>query len=674
MKKFFALIVLLVIAFSLPPVLKTSAAVSGITVKVTPTDRDAYGEYKITFTINKELKAGYDSIYLQFPQESTIPCTSCAYAHCTGCFKINGVNAAGAGPVEDTNKAMYLRVPTAFPAGTKIEILISQSAAFQNPSVPGKYTVTVWTSQEPEKVVSGEFETTSTKIENLRVSVDPEFTNTKTKISINFTTGRLGNIQNGNHIYVKFPDDFTLPQIIRKEFITVNTDIPTEVKIDGKILSLKIASSIGNYRDVTINIYSSFGVLNPPKKGTYNLTTWTDSEIEHVTTSVEIKEKDFVRTLLQTSPIEPDGNNGFFKSYVTVTLLGETNTQDGILTFYKIDEGEYKIYEQPFALSEGIHIVSFYSKTNTLTEELQINNLKIDLTPPSITLNFNENSFTAESTFVVSGKVSEQSTLYINGVILDVKNDLSFAKEFPLENGANDFTIRATDIAGNTAIKQTTVTLDPTTPVLTIESPSNWQKFAGNGILVKGSVFPKNCNVYVNDEKVTINEEGIFNLTYVPKTSNPLQPVNIMAVYSFTGKSVEKKYIVTYEPKATEIILTIGKKEIMVNGKLNLMDVAPFINKTSGRTLVPVRFISEFLDFEVTWDAITKTVTIKDPSKTIILSIGQKTASINGNAYEMDVAPLIRDSRTFVPLRFISEAFGYLVNWDAKTQSITISQ
>ena len=673
MKKLFTILVLTAIIFSFISVSKTNA-VSEVSVKVIPADRAAYGEYRIMFTSGKDLKTAYDSIYLQFPEGSTIPCTSCAYSHCSGCFTINGVNAAGAGPVENNNKAMYLRVSSNIPAGTKIEVFISQSAAFQNPSVPGKYTIKVWTSQEPEKVTSGEFEITSTKIENLKVSVDPEFTNAKTKISITFKTGRLGNMQNGKFIYIRFPEEFTLPQIIRKEFITVNTENPTEAKIDGKTLALKIAGSIANYRDVTINIYSSFGILNPSKKGTFTFTAWTDSEIEPVTATVEIIEKDFVRTLLQTSPIEPDGINGFFKSPVLVTLFGETNTQENMQTFFKVDDEDYKLYESPFSIPEGSHYVSYYSKTNTLAEEPQTKIFKIDLTSPIITLNFNENTFTAESFFVVAGRISEQSVLYINGTIVDVKSDFSFAKEFPLENGANDFTIRATDVAGNTAIKQTTVTLDPTTPVLTIESPSNWQKFAGNGILVKGSVYPANCNIYVNNEKIPINEEGIFNLTYLPKTSNPLQPVNIMAVYSFTGKSVEKKYIVTYEPKTTEIILTIGKKEIMVNGKLSLMDVAPFIDKTSGRTLVPIRFISEFLDFEVTWDATTKTVTIKDPSKTIILSIGQKTASINGNAYEMDVAPLIRDSRTFVPLRFISEAFGYLVNWDAKTQSITISQ
>jgi hypothetical protein len=675
MRKFLGILLFFTIIMSLVIPFNSTKGITNVFVSVSPSDRISYGEYKITFTTEKELKAGADYIAVLFPEGSVLHCSSCALAHCSDCIRINGLNASGAGYMDDYNgKAAYFKIPGGLnlKPQDKVELVLKQIV--ENPILPGKYTLKVWTSQEPEKVISNEFEVTSTKIQKLSISIIPEYTKAKSKVTVSFQTGKLGSIQNGRFIYIKFPEGFELSNSGKSEFITVNTEIPSEVKVDGQALALRISESIGATRDVTINIYSSFGTVNPPTKGIYTFTVWTDSEIDPVTTTVEIKEKDFVKTLIQTNPIEPDGINGFFKSPITLTLLGETNIQESIETFYKVDEGEFKKYEAPFSVTEGTHTVYFYSTTKTLKEDVQSKVIKLDLTPPEITLNFEDPTYTAENSFVISGGCSEKSVLYINGIYVDIKSDLTFAKDFELENGENTFTFRVTDEAGNSIIKQAKIVLDPTTPVLTIESPSNWQKFAGNGILVKGSVYPKNCNVYVNNEKVTINEEGIFNLTYLPKTSNPLQPVNILAVYSFTGKSVEKKYIVTYEPKTTEIILTIGKKEIMVNGKLNLMDVAPFIDKTSGRTLVPVRFISEFLDFEVTWDAIAKKVTIMDPSKTIILSIGQKTASINGNAYEMDVAPLILDSRTFVPLRFISEAFGYLVNWDAKTQSITISQ
>ena len=652
---------------------------TNVTVNVSPSDRNAYGEYKISFTLGKDLKTGYDYIYIQFPQESTIPCTSCAYSHCSDCFKINGVNAAGAGPVEGLKNSMYLRLSTILTAGSKVEVVISQSAAFQNPSVPGKYALKVWTSQEPEKMISNEFEITSTKIENLKINADPEFTNAKSKINITFKTGRLGNIQNGKYIYITFPEEFTLPQTVKKEFITVNTEIPTEVKISGKTISLKIPSSIANYRDVTINIYSSFGIINPPKKGTYIFAVWTDSETEPVTVTVEIKEKDYVRTLIQTNPIEPDGVSGFFKSQVTVTLLPETNTQESMQTFYKIDGGDFKLYEVPFSISEGTHTISYYSKTNYITEDPQTKTLKIDLTPPLITFNFEETTYTAESTFVISGKVSEPSTLYINGIMVDVKSDLSYAKEFPIENGGNTFTLRATDVAGNSTIRQITVVLDLTTPVLTVESPTNWQQFKGKGVLAKGSVYPENCNVYVNGEKIPLDEKGNFDFTYTPKTKNTLLSINITAVYSLTGKSAEQKILVTYEPQSEKILLTVDKNTALVDGIEKTMDVAPFIDKNSNRTLVPIRFVSEFLGGTVDWNATTRTVTIKfgkninNEGLKIELTIENTIVYVNGKEVKTDVAPLIKDSRTFVPLRFIAETMGFNVEWNSANRSIAIT-
>lgn len=675
MKKLFSLATLLVMLFSFIPTLKAQTSVSTVSVNINPSYRNTYAEYRITFTINKELKTGVDYIFIQFPKECSIPCTSCAYAHCAGCFKINGTNASGAGIVENYKNAIYLRVPMNISAGSQVEVFISQSANFRNPYLPGKYKIEVWTSQEVEHVASNEFDITSTKISNLTVSVDPEFTNSKTSISINFNTGNLGDIPNGKFIYIKFPSEFTLPQIANKEFISINSLVPLEAKIDSTTLALEIASSIGRNRNVTIKIYPSFGIITPEKKGIYTFSVSTDTEVDLVSAQVEIKERDFVRTLIQTDPIEPNGINGFFITPITVSLLGETNTQEKVTTFYKVNDGEYQLYEKPFNLSEGVYYVSFYSKTDALTEDVKTKIFKIDLTPAVISLDCNDITYTPGSTFVISGKISEaseQSFLFINGLMVNVKDDLSFSKIVPLEIGENKFIIKVTDKAGNKTTKEIKIILDTTIPVLDIETPVNFQEWKKEAIFVKGSVSPQNCDVYVNNEKVQVNENGEFNFEYIPKTNNSLQPVNIIAIYRLTKTSVEKKLIVYYTPSSTKIVLTIGKKEIIVNNNSYTMDVAPFIDKNSGRTLVPIRFISEFLGFDVSWDEITKTVTIKDSSKTILLTIGKKTALINGVEYELETSPSIVTSRTFVPLRFISEAFGYKVNWDEKTKSITI--
>jgi len=103
------------------------------------------------------------------------------------------------------------------------------------------------------------------------------------------------------------------------------------------------------------------------------------------------------------------------------------------------------------------------------------------------------------------------------------------------------------------------------------------------------------------------------------------------------------------------------------------MDVAPFIDKNSSRTLVPVRFVSEALGFNVAYSEKTKEVTIKNNKTVIVIKIGSKIATVNGKSVTLDVAPVIQNGRTFVPVRFISETMGFKVDWNSDTKRITIT-
>ncbi|RLD12215.1 MAG: copper amine oxidase N-terminal domain-containing protein, partial [Caldiserica bacterium] len=100
-------------------------------------------------------------------------------------------------------------------------------------------------------------------------------------------------------------------------------------------------------------------------------------------------------------------------------------------------------------------------------------------------------------------------------------------------------------------------------------------------------------------------------------------------------------------------------------------NVVPFI-LPPGRTMVPIRFISEAFGATVGWDGDTRTVTIVWGSTTIKLTIGVYTAKINDKTVKLDAPPIIREDRTFVPIRFISEAFGAQVLWDGTERKVTI--
>lgn len=99
-------------------------------------------------------------------------------------------------------------------------------------------------------------------------------------------------------------------------------------------------------------------------------------------------------------------------------------------------------------------------------------------------------------------------------------------------------------------------------------------------------------------------------------------------------------------------------------------DVPPEI--INGRTLVPARVIFEHFDADVYWNDSLKQATIATDSKTIILTINSNTAMVNSKRYVLDTAPVIKDGRTLIPVRFVSEAMGHEVNWDDKTRSVKI--
>jgi len=118
------------------------------------------------------------------------------------------------------------------------------------------------------------------------------------------------------------------------------------------------------------------------------------------------------------------------------------------------------------------------------------------------------------------------------------------------------------------------------------------------------------------------------------------------------------------------IVFYIGVKKAWIGGKAQLMDVPPQL--VVGYTMLPLRFIGEALSVNVNWDNASKTVTCKSSSKTVVLPVGGKTASIDGQDYVMPCAPLLKDGRVLVPARFIAEAFGCQVIWEGTQKKVDI--
>lgn len=110
---------------------------------------------------------------------------------------------------------------------------------------------------------------------------------------------------------------------------------------------------------------------------------------------------------------------------------------------------------------------------------------------------------------------------------------------------------------------------------------------------------------------------------------------------------------------------------VTFNGHPVWFDVQPQI--VNGRTLVPFRAIFQDMGATVSYDQGTQKVTATRGGTTIELTIGSATAYVDGSARTLDVPPEIRDGRTLVPVRFISEAVGARVDWDDANRRVVIT-
>jgi len=123
------------------------------------------------------------------------------------------------------------------------------------------------------------------------------------------------------------------------------------------------------------------------------------------------------------------------------------------------------------------------------------------------------------------------------------------------------------------------------------------------------------------------------------------------------------------DPKHT-ITMRIGSSKAIVRGAETELSVPPFT--INGRAMIPLRFIGEALQAAVSWSDKEQKVTLEGNGKKAELWVGRNEAVLNGGRVQLDFPPMVLNGTTLVPLRFVGEFFGYRVNFESATQTITI--
>ena len=170
-------------------------------------------------------------------------------------------------------------------------------------------------------------------------------------------------------------------------------------------------------------------------------------------------------------------------------------------------------------------------------------------------------------------------------------------------------------------------------------------------------------------DKVTVKDKDNSNVKLTKVNDNEYTFTMPKGKVSVDATFVQKDAADDNQNSAAEkskvIKLQIGSRIVNVDNEAVIYDAAPVIR--NDRTLVPIRIVTETLGGKVDWNGVTKEVTLNIDGKEIKMTIG-KTLEKYG------VAPVIIDGRTFVPVRFVADELGATVAWDDATKTVTITK
>lgn len=118
--------------------------------------------------------------------------------------------------------------------------------------------------------------------------------------------------------------------------------------------------------------------------------------------------------------------------------------------------------------------------------------------------------------------------------------------------------------------------------------------------------------------------------------------------------------------------VTVGETGAIVEGHSVGLDQPPVL--VSGRTFVPFRFLGQALGASVAWNGQLSQVTACFDQTRVVLTVGSRTAHINGQPTTFDAPARLLGGRVLVPLRFLAQAFGWEVGWNSETKTATVKR
>ncbi len=188
----------------------------------------------------------------------------------------------------------------------------------------------------------------------------------------------------------------------------------------------------------------------------------------------------------------------------------------------------------------------------------------------------------------------------------------------------------------------------------------------------KGDIYVE--TQYDNSNTFRISRDGVYSVDVAIPADSDDEHIIICDLWKDKLVLWTNERLIEYDMADIEDVLNekcpSDTPYIEFNGNILGFDVPPIIE--DGSTLVPMRFLFEQMGADVEWDSETQTATATLDNKAVTFSIDNVNARINNKSAKMDVPARLVNGKTMVPLRFLSENMGYDVDWDADSRTAII--
>ena len=649
-------------SIEITPVASNSVAIGGLNVrdtKLTLSDPSAGARTALTVSFTTSalgtLAAG-SHVMLDLP----------------AAFSPGSLVAAGAATLNDqptiyaiVGSLVSVNVPASVAAWGSVSLTLPMEVGLTNPLQQGSVSIGIRTTKDTMTalatglVLPPSVSRAAAVFSTLAVGAKPS-------LRLSFVTSQAGALSAGlDTITITFAPSFVVGTGILPASIVMNGVPVTQYAVQGQQLQMVVPVAVTAGSAVTIAVSEQPALVSPASPSSVSLQIATSRDLTVVSVG-PFKFRQAMPVVCTLTPSEPNGQNGWYVGTLPTIAL---DPGVGRFVWFRFDAEPFALYTGTSIVArEGIHALSFYGvDADGVTWEPAQQDIKVDTVKPSMTLdNAGDVHGVTDGFIELSGRVSEPvEVLQFNSVPADVHSDLSFMVRLPAAQQAGMLGAYARDLAGNVTTSILTLRFDTTAPRITMLSPATPEATVSTNTLHVRCAIDEPGEVNINSSPAAFDGSAWTADVLLQEGSKSI----VVEARDTVGNRSQVTLTITYR-RMTDVVLTVGKTTASVGDRTVDMGVAPIISQSS--TMVPLRFVSEILGATVDWNASLQIVTITSGKRVIQLQIGSLMALVDTEVVSLTAAPMLSQSRTLVPLRFISESLGATVTWDGVLQTVTM--